>query len=123
MANNPIENLIPQQPPIDPKASANTVKNRLEWGEPAFTIIDVRDRQTYNNGHIMGAMSMTMDDLADNAASLAKTRDIYVYGATDEESSQAAQTLKAAGFENVSQLMGGLAGWKAIDGPTEGILE
>lgn len=123
MANNPVENLVPPQPPVDPKTSANTLKARLEWGEPAFTIIDVRDRQTYNNGHIMGAMPMEMDGLADSAASLAKTRDIYVYGATDEESSQAAQTLKAAGYENVSQLMGGLPGWKAIGGPTEGILE
>ena len=76
-----------------------------------------------SNGHIMGAMSMTMDVLAENVAYLAKTRDIYVYGATDEEASQAAQALKVAGFQNVSQLMGGLAGWKAIGAPTEGILE
>ena len=123
MANNPVENLVPSQPPIDPKSSANAVKTRLEWGEPAFTIIDVRDRRSYNNGHIMGAVSMTMDVLADNVTYLAKTRDIYVYGATDEEASQTAQALKVAGFQNVSQLMGGLAGWKAIGGPTEGILE
>ena len=121
MANNPIENLVPQQPPVDPKSSANDLKTRLEWGEPAFTIIDVRDRQSYNDSHIMGAISMTMDVLGNSAVkSLAKSRDIYVYGATEEEGSQAVQALKSAGFQNVSQLMGGLAGWKAIGGPTEG---
>jgi len=125
MANNPLENIIPSQPPVDQKKSdVHTLKSRLEWGEPAFTILDVRDRQTYNEGHIMGALSMSMDGLGDTAAqSLAKIRDIYVYGANDADSAQAAQLLRSKGFENVSELKGGLSAWKAIGGPTEGILE
>ncbi|MCK8782749.1 rhodanese-like domain-containing protein, partial [Rhizobium sp. NTR19] len=55
--------------------------------------------------------------------SLDKSRDIYVYGANEEESAQAAQQLRSNGFEHVSQLKGGLAAWKAIGGPTEGIIE
>ncbi|MEL6162581.1 MAG: rhodanese-like domain-containing protein [Cyanobacteria bacterium J06628_3] len=122
---NPVENIIPNQPPVTKKKTdAHVLKSRLEWGEPAFTIIDVRDRQTYNEGHIMGALPMTMDGLGDAAAkSLAKSRDIYVYGGSDEETTQAAQTLRSSGFENVSELKGGLAAWKAIGGPTEGIAE
>ncbi|MGB3757808.1 MAG: rhodanese-like domain-containing protein [Rivularia sp. (in: cyanobacteria)] len=122
---NPLENIIPNQPPVTQKKSdAHTLKSRLEWGEPAFTIVDVRDRPTYNDGHIMGAVSMSMDGLGDAAAeSLAKTRDIYVYGASDADTTQAAQALRTKGFENVSELKGGLAAWKAIGGPTEGIVE
>ncbi|MEL7242165.1 MAG: rhodanese-like domain-containing protein [Cyanobacteria bacterium J06573_2] len=122
---NPVENIIPNQPPVTKKKTdAHVLKSRLEWGEPAFTIIDVRDRQTYNEGHIMGALPMAMDGLGDAAAkSLAKSRDIYVYGGSDEETTQAAQTLRSSGFENVSELKGGLAAWKAIGGPTEGIAE
>ncbi|NJO61554.1 MAG: rhodanese-like domain-containing protein [Richelia sp. RM2_1_2] len=125
MANNPLENIIPSQPPVDQKKSdVHTLKSRLEWGEPAFTILDVRDRQTYNEGHIMGALPMIMDGLGDTAAqSLAKSRDIYVYGASDTDSAQAAQALRSKGFENVSELKGGLSAWKAIGGPTEGIVE
>ncbi|NJL81354.1 MAG: rhodanese-like domain-containing protein [Nostocaceae cyanobacterium CSU_2_110] len=125
MANNPLENIIPSQPPVDQrKSDVYTLKSRLEWGEPAFTILDVRDRQTYNEGHIMGALPMTMDGLGDTAAqSLAKSRDIYVYGASDTDSAQAAQALRSKGFENVSELKGGLSAWKAIGGPTEGIVE
>ncbi|MGB6299947.1 MAG: rhodanese-like domain-containing protein [Rivularia sp. (in: cyanobacteria)] len=125
MANNPIENIIPDQPPVTQKKSdAHVLKSRLEWGEPAFTILDVRDRQTYNEGHIMGALPMSMDGLGDAAAkSLAKSRDIYIYGGSDQETTQAAQALRSAGFENVSELKGGLAAWKAIGGPTEGIVE
>lgn len=125
MANNPVENIIPNQPPVNKKKSdAHVLKSRLEWGEPAFTILDVSDRPTYNNGHIMGAVSMSMDSLGDAAAkSLAKNRDIYVYGASDGDTTQAAQALRSAGFENVSELKGGLSAWKAIGGPTEGIVE
>uniref|UniRef100_UPI0001BE65F2 Alr3790 protein n=1 Tax=Nostoc sp. (strain PCC 7120 / SAG 25.82 / UTEX 2576) TaxID=103690 RepID=UPI0001BE65F2 len=105
-------------------SDAHVLKSRLEWGEPAFTILDVRDRSTYNDGHIMGAMAMPIEDLVDRASSsLEKSRDIYVYGAGDEQTSQAVNLLRSAGFEHVSELKGGLAAWKAIGGPTEGIIE
>lgn len=126
--SNPLENLIPNQPPkqqpMDAQSNVNELKSRLEWGEPAFTIIDVRDRKTYNDGHIMGAMPMPMEELVDRVGStIAKSRDIYIYGESDEQTSQAAQQLRSAGFEHVSELKGGLPAWKAVGGPTEGILE
>lgn len=124
MTNKLVDNIIPSQPPIDAQSDVHVLKSRLEWGEPAFTILDVRDRQTYNEGHIMGAMPAPVALLADWAVkSLAKSRDIYVYGADDQQSAEAAQLLKGAGFEHVSQLKGGLAAWKAVGGPTEGIVE
>lgn len=122
--NNVVGDVIPSQPPIDPQSDVHVLKSRLEWGEPAFTILDVRDRTTYNEGHIMGSMPMPIDELVDRATpSLAKSRDIYVYGANDQETNQAAQALRSAGFEHVSALKGGLAAWKAVGGPTEGIAE
>ncbi|MEA5577224.1 rhodanese-like domain-containing protein [Anabaena sp. UHCC 0451] len=124
MPNNLISGIIPAQPPIEAESDVYAVKSRLEWGEPAFTILDVRDRSIYNEGHIMGAMPMPINDLTDIAViSLDKSRDIYVYGANEGQTAQAAQILRAVGFENVSQLKGGLGAWKAIGGPTEGIIE
>ena len=32
-------------------ANINHIKSRLEWGQTAFTIIDVGDRFTYNQSH------------------------------------------------------------------------
>jgi rhodanese-related sulfurtransferase len=124
MNNNLVGGIIPPQPPIEAQSDVHTLKSRLEWGEPAFTILDVRDRSTYNEGHIMGSMPMPIDELEERAvSSLAKSRDIYVYGANEEQTSQAAQILRSAGFEHVSELKGGLGAWKAIGGPTEGIVE
>jgi rhodanese-related sulfurtransferase len=124
MTNNLMGGIIPQQPPIEVEWDVHVVKSRLEWGEPAFTILDVRDRSTYNQGHIMGAMPMPIDELTDRAEiSLQKSRDIYVYGTDEGQTAQAAQKLRAAGFLQVSELKGGLGAWKAIGGPTEGIIE
>jgi rhodanese-related sulfurtransferase len=124
MANNLVNNIIPPQPPVKPQSDVHVVKSRLEWGEPAFTILDVSDRRTYNQGRIMGAMATPIDEVVDIASSsLDKSRDIYVYGVSEEQSAQAAQSLRSAGFEHVSQLKGGLAAWKAIGGPTEGVME
>ena len=118
------ENITTPQESLPTQTDAHELKSNLEWGRPGFSILDVRDRQTYNQGHIMGAMSMPSEGLADRAvSSLAKSRDIYVYGESNEQSAQAAQSLKSAGFERVSELKGGLAAWKEIGGPTEGIVE
>jgi rhodanese-related sulfurtransferase len=124
MNNNLVGGIIPQQPPIEAESDVHVVKSRLEWGEPAFTILDVRDRSTYNQGHIMGAMPMPINELTERAAiSLDKSRDIYIYGNDEGQTAQAAQILRSAGFEHVSELKGGLGAWKAIGGPTEGIIE
>lgn len=123
-AKEKLPNITPTPSKMKPQSTAHDLKSRLEWGEPAFTILDVRDRDTFNNGHIMGAMPMPVDELADRAGSaIDVNRDVYVYADSDEQTSQAASTLRQAGFSAVSELQGGFAAWKAAGGPTEGIIE
>lgn len=122
--DNLMDGVIPPEPPVHAQSGVHELKSRLEWGEPAFTILDVRDRTAYNDAHIMGSMPMPVDEVVDRAkATIALSRDIYIYGETDEETAAAAQQLRAAGFEHISELKGGLPAWKAIAGPTEGVLE
>ncbi|MCL1473435.1 rhodanese-like domain-containing protein [Argonema antarcticum A004/B2] len=117
-------NITPTPPGFKAQSSAHDLKSRLEWGEPAFTILDVRDREIFNDGHIMGAMPMPIDELVERAKpSIDLNRDIYVYADSDEQTSQAVNQLRSAGFEKVAELQGGLAAWKAIGGPTEGVSE
>jgi rhodanese-related sulfurtransferase len=123
-AKEKMPHLTPTPPGLKAQSSVHDLKSRLEWGEPALTILDVRDRNTYNEGHIMGAMPMPMDELVDRAKpSLALNRDIYIYADSDEQTSQAANMLREAGFYNVAELKGGLPAWKAVGGPTEGVIE
>jgi rhodanese-related sulfurtransferase len=108
--------------PVQPTSRVVDLKNRLDWGEPALTIIDVRSRDAFNDVHIMGAISLPIASLVSRAqASLELTRDIYVYGETDEETTAAANALREAGFTSVSELQGGLSAWKAARYEIEGI--
>jgi rhodanese-related sulfurtransferase len=120
-AKSALPNLTPTPPGFKAKSSAYDLKARLEWGEPALTIVDVRDRETFNLGHITGAVPMPLDTLLDTAQnSIALERDIYIYGESEEQALEAANRLRGAGFTNVSPIEGGFAAWKEIAGPTDG---
>ncbi len=103
-------------------ADVNDLKTSLEWGQPAFTIIDVRDRSTYNHSRITGAISIPLNDLESRAqTSLHRERQIYLYGENDSQSALAVRTLQYLGFTAVAELTGGLQAWKTIGGATEGV--
>jgi len=120
-AKSVVTNPLPHPPALKAKSTPQELKERLDWGEPALTIVDVRDRDIYNQEHITGAVTMPSPELVSIARmSLAVERDIYVYGENEEMSAQAAEQLRQAGFERVSELQSGLQGWKAISGSTEG---
>ena len=113
--------LIPIPAPLKAKSRVYDLKERLDWGEPALTIIDVRSRDAFNTSHITGAVSLPLNELVESALiNLELVRDIYVYSSTDEETGTAAALLKEAGYQNVAELVGGLAAWKAAGYPIEG---
>ncbi|NET00402.1 MAG: rhodanese-like domain-containing protein [Sphaerospermopsis sp. SIO1G2] len=104
------------------RTEVNDLLLRLEWGQPAFTIIDIRDRLTFNHGHITGAIPICLDDLLERAKfSLHPNRDIVIYGDSETDVATAINLLVYAGFKNVSELVGGLSAWKAMGGATEGV--
>lgn len=106
--------------PLQTQSLVYDLKARLDWGEPALTIIDVRDRIEFNISHIMGAVPMPLNEPTDRVLNkLELGRDIYIYGATDEETAIGAARLREAGYRNVSEIRGGLAAWKAVGYPVE----
>ncbi len=111
--------LIPEA--IQDRSNVESLKNRLDWGEPALTIVDVRDRTAFNTSHIMGAIAMPMQELVTQArASLEFIRDIYVYGETEEQTAEAAFQLREAGYQHIAELVGGLAAWEKAKYPIDG---
>lgn len=123
-AKDKMPEVTPTPPGFHSQATAHELKSRLNWGEPGLTIIDVRDRSAFNECRIMGAITMPMSSLQETAKSgilpLLPRRDIYVYGATDEETASAANTLRQAGYNRVAELKGGLSDWQEIGGSVEG---
>jgi rhodanese-related sulfurtransferase len=121
-AKDVITSPIPTPPGLKEEAAATDLQNRLNWGEPALTIIDVRSHEAFNHERIMGALNIPASELVRQAqANLETVRDIYLYSESDENTAQVAGHLREAGFKNVAELKGGLPAWKAIQGPTEGV--
>jgi rhodanese-related sulfurtransferase len=116
-----ISKLFPVPQPLKSQSTVFDLKERLDWGEPALTIIDVRSREAFNTNRITGAISMPAEEVVMRAeASLERDRDIYIYSDTDEQTAAVAAQLRAAGFQRVAELKGGLAAWKASAGAVEG---
>jgi len=113
-AKEKLDEVIPTPPEATPVSSAQALKERLQWGEPGLTIIDARDRQEFLSERITGAM------LIEDVNNLPKEREVYVYANSDSKTKEVADDLRQKGFESVSQIQGGLAGWKAVEGATEG---
>jgi rhodanese-related sulfurtransferase len=116
-----IPDITPTPPHLHPIASPHELKSRLEWGEPALTILDIRDSSTFRECHVMGAMNAPAENIIAIAeASLSRQRDIYLYGRSDQEAANIAAALREAGFQHVAQLEGGLDMWREIGGALEG---
>lgn len=105
------------------QAPPEELLKRLNWGEPALTIIDLRSREAFNEERITGAVPISADQIPQGVeSSLEQKRDIYLYGDSNEAAAEAANQLRQAGYSSVALLQGGLPAWKSIGGATEGSL-
>lgn len=119
---NRIFGLFPKPLPMRPESRIYDLKARLDWGEPALTIIDVRDRSDFHQSHVTGAISIPAARLLSSAPNCFELdRDLYVYSNTDDEAAIIADQLRSAGFSRVSILRGGVAAWKAAGFPIEAV--
>jgi rhodanese-related sulfurtransferase len=92
---------------VKSQSSVNDLNQRLDWGEPALTIIDARDREAFNTSHIRGAIPLNETELVDRVLqNLESNRDIYIYHSNDEKTAEVANLLRSAGYKNVSELQG-----------------
>lgn len=75
-------------------------------------ILDVREAAEYAFGHIPGAKSIPMGELADRMNELNKDEAIYVICRTGTRSDLAAQQLAEAGFTKIYNVLPGMAGYE-----------
>ncbi|WP_287129339.1 SRPBCC family protein [Candidatus Cyanaurora vandensis] len=100
-------------------------KNRLDWGEVGFTILDVRPVELFKLGHIRGASSTPLEVLVEQVYAIAGKmeggldRQILVYGDQDGLSQRAAQILRAEGYTIVLDYVDGFSAWQAAGLPVE----
>lgn len=80
-------------------------------------LVDVRQPGETAAGTIEGAHLVPLTMLNKQLASLDASKPTIVYCAGGYRSSIAASTMAAAGFTDVSDLIGGFGAWQAVDGP------
>jgi rhodanese-related sulfurtransferase len=74
-------------------------------------LIDVREPQEYENGHILGARNIPLSQLKMRLIELRKDKPVYLYCASSVRSTRAAALLKRHGYTSLSHLQGGFKKW------------
>jgi glyoxylase-like metal-dependent hydrolase (beta-lactamase superfamily II)/rhodanese-related sulfurtransferase len=80
--------------------------------EPGLQLVDVRNPGETVDGVIPGAREIPLPVLADSIESLDHTAPVVAYCASGYRSLVAASVLRAAGFHDVADLMGGYGAWQ-----------
>ena len=81
---------------------------------PDLQVVDVRNPGETADGAVPGAVIMPLPRLASRVGELDPTRPTVAYCASGYRSSIAASVLAAAGFDDVSDLLGGYEAWSAV---------
>ncbi len=81
-------------------------------------VLDIRPKKDFQNGHIVGSVNITSDQLKNRMAELEKHKDktIIVVCASGVNAGGACSELKKEGFTAV-RLAGGIAGWRSENLP------
>jgi len=98
---------------VIPEVTVEEVKQRLGRGEN-WTLLDVREREEYREGHLDDALSLPRGflEMRVEEAVPDKSAPVIAYCAGGVRSLIAARTLREMGYENVVSMAGGYTAWK-----------
>lgn len=86
------------------------IKKRLDNNEQLF-IVDVREEDEFNSGHLPTAHSYPLSMLKDITHSLPNDRMLYIYCRSGQRAQTACNILEELGFTQVENI-GGIIHWK-----------
>jgi len=101
------------------EVDAPHARDLIERDSPA--IVDVRERDEWDEGHLAGAVHIPRGHLESRIEQAVpdRSKPVLLYCAAGNRSAFAAQTLEQLGYEHVSSLAGGYTDWKRNGYPTE----
>lgn len=100
--------------------TADQLAAAIAAGEAPF-VLDVRSEEEFAAGHIPGAVNVPHTELADRLDELPADRsaEVVVHCQSGRRAQAAEATLSDAGFTNVVDLSGHMAGWREGNYPVE----
>jgi rhodanese-related sulfurtransferase len=99
-----------EQPVETDKLSPAEVKVLLESRPQAVQLVDVRDREEFQEGHIPGAINCPLKDFALQSEVLDKNKKVIVYCNSGGRSYKAYRKLMSLGYKDIGQTL--FADWK-----------
>lgn len=110
------------QPDQTALASQISVAQAAELRDSGAFILDVREVDEWNQLHVPGATLIPLGQLASRVNEVPRDQTVVVMCRSGNRSQQGRDILKAAGFENVTSMAGGInqwsaAGYETVTGP------
>jgi rhodanese-related sulfurtransferase len=109
-----VPGVFTQRPDLLATASRLTAEQLAEWlrSQPGLQLLDVRNPGETEGGVIPGAQKIPLPTLTDSLGSLDQAAPVVAYCASGYRSLVAASLLRASGFDDVSDLVGGYNAWQ-----------
>jgi hydroxyacylglutathione hydrolase len=102
------------------RLNVDELADRLDRAAPdeAPLVIDVRQANEYETGHVPGSIHIAAGSLPDRLAELPRHHPIVTICAAGLRAGVAASILRSAGFDDVSWVASGVPAWRAAGHPT-----
>ena len=101
-----------------PSISADELHQQRESGS-APVVIDVRTAEEYAAGHIPGAVNIPYDQVARRISEVDAPHGVALYCMVGPRARKGESALRAAGYEKIFHLEGGLAAWQESGHPVD----
>lgn len=82
-------------------------------------LIDVREPEEYDAGHIPGITLIPMNEVAARLGEIPTDKKVILTCRSGNRSGQVAQFLREQGYDNVHNMQGGILAWQAAGFPVE----
>ena len=80
--------------------------------QPEVMLIDVREPDEYQAGHIPGAVLIPLRDLPNHLNEIPKDKTVVAVCHSGNRSAKATDFLRQTGFDNVHNMQGGMVAWE-----------
>ncbi|KHD84852.1 rhodanese-like domain-containing protein [Heyndrickxia ginsengihumi] len=93
------------------KILKSLTQEEFKAGYRKAQLIDVREPNEFDNGHILGARNIPLSQLKMRIKEIRSDKPVYLYCQNGTRSVRAAQMLYRKGYRDLSQLKGGYKNW------------
>lgn len=100
---------------VDTSQRIHAIDLEEKMKDTDYTVIDVRKESEFNSEHVVGAINVPLNQINEHLAAFPKDKPFAVHCAGGYRSMIAASILKARGWENFVDVIGGFTAIKDVD--------